>query len=272
MKRRITLEGGHGPVERRANLNISMPDQGDIATMPIESASLHRRQRMPELMDQPGLEANAHLTALRGLSRLNRLSRASVSLWNAVQRTVEPTAGRPLRILDVATGGGDVLRGVARLAAKSGVVIEGHGIDRSAVAIEHAVAQTGTDLPVTFSVADALADPLPSGYEVGMTSLFCHHLPQASVIDLLQRLAASTRVVVISDLRRTQLGLFLAEMSCRSVTRSPIVHVDGPRSVRSAFTIDEFRELASQAGLHGMVVRPVWPQRFLAVWRRGDSP
>lgn len=222
-------------------------------------------------MDQPDLEADAHRAALRGLSRLNRLSVASGALWKAMRHAAEPSAERPLRVLDVATGGGDVLRGVAELAAKAGVTIEGLGIDRSAVAIEHATAETASEWPLTYSVADALADPLPEGYEVGMASLFCHHLSEASVIDLLRRLAASTRVVVVSDLRRSRLGLLLAELSCRGFTRSPIVHVDGPRSVRSAFTMNEFRELAERAGLAGMEVRPIWPQRFLGVWRREGS-
>ena len=33
------------------------------------------------------------------------------------------------------------------------------------------------------------------------------------------------------------------------LTRSPIVHVDGPRSVAAAFTVEEVRRLAGQAGL-----------------------
>ena len=37
---------------------------------------------------------------------------------------------------------------------------------------------------------------------------------------------------------------------------------------RAAFTVDEALSLARRAGLHGAVVRPHWPQRYLLSWER----
>jgi len=67
---------------------------------------------------------------------------------------------------------------------------------------------------------------------------------------------------------RTRFGYALAWAGGRLLTRSPIVHTDGPLSVRAAFTLDEFGTLAERAGLRGATFRRHWPQRFLFAWRK----
>ena len=71
------------------------------------SARLARRHRQAEVMDQPDLDLARHLLALRGLERINFWSGSAGILWPTV-RTALRQAGRPLRLLDVATGAGDV--------------------------------------------------------------------------------------------------------------------------------------------------------------------
>ena len=65
-----------------------------------------------------------------------------------------------------------------------------------------------------------------------------------------------------------RLGYLLALIGTRVLSRSPIVHVDGPRSVRAAFTVFEALQLAEHAGLHGATIGWRWPFRFLMEWRR----
>ena len=112
---------------------------------------------------------------------------------------------------------------------------------------------------------DVLTAALPEGYDVVMTSLFLHHLERDEAARLLAAMrAAARRLVVIDDLRRDGLGLALAWLGSRTLTRSPVVRVDGPRSVRAAFTITEVRRLAEAAGWsRDLRVRTHWPRRFL---------
>jgi hypothetical protein len=80
--------------------------------------------------------------------------------------------------------------------------------------------------------------------------------------------AAAQRLVLVDDLRRTRFGYALAWIACQLLTRSPVVHTDGPRSVRAAFTLAEARQLAARAGLDDCRISPHWPQRFLLSWNR----
>jgi 2-polyprenyl-3-methyl-5-hydroxy-6-metoxy-1,4-benzoquinol methylase len=229
--------------------------------------SLDIRDREPELMDEPGLAPDRHHAALQGLRRINLLSASAGILWPAIRKLANAHIG-PIRLLDVASGGGDVLVGLWRRATRAGIPLECEGVDISETALEH-----GRELArragaaIAFRRLDALAEPLPP-FDVVVSSLFLHHLDQADAVRLLQRMkAAARRLVLVNDLTRSRLGYLAAWCGTRIVTRSRIVHVDGPRSVRAAFTVAEMRRLAEEAGLDGATVAARWPFRCLLEWR-----
>lgn len=235
-------------------------------------ATLAARNRQPELMDQPGLDRVLHDHALRSLSRINWLSRTSGMIWKPIRRLAhEARLDRPLRILDVACGGGDVALRLARLAGRDNISVEVDGCDINSVAVDHAreEALRRRAGSVGFFLHDAVAGPLPAGYDVVICSLFLHHLDDAQAEQMLRRMAAAAgRMIVISDLRRSRFAYAMAWAACHAVTRSPIVHVDGPLSVAAAFTVLEARGLADRAGLGQATIMRYWPERFLLVWRR----
>lgn len=229
---------------------------------------------MPEIMDQPGLTPEMHASALRGLGRINSFSRSAAILWPSIAALAR---GRgpgdpPLRVLDLASGGGDVAIALARRAKGEGLELDVEGCDISSQAVEFArdrARHRGID--VRFFESDALADTPPrDDYDVIACSLFLHHLDEAAAIELLRRMAeAAGQLVLVNDLVRGRFGYWLAKFGCRLLSRSPVVHYDGPASVAGAFTVEEARGLAERAGLSGTTITRHWPQRFLLSWRRG---
>src|SRR5262249_39836400 len=144
-------------------------------------------------------------------------------------------------------------------------------------AVEHARQQAAAkQADVQFYCADIFADPLPSElaaqqFDVTMTSLFLHHQDEARGVELLRRMSQLARhLVVVNDLRRSTRGWLLAPLASRIFTRCGVVHVDGPRSVEGAFTIEEAAELARKAGLTNATVSPRWPCRYLLVAETGQ--
>jgi SAM-dependent methyltransferase len=232
--------------------------------------SLSRRRLRGEVMDDPGLDPRRHRGALRGLARINLFSRSAGILWPALAALAREVSPRPLRVLDVATGGGDVPIRLGRRARRAGLAVRWDGCDRSPVAVAYAAARARrAGAPVRFFVADALAEPFPAGYDVVMCSLFLHHLDGGQALAFLRRAgAAAGRMVLVNDLVRSRAGLLLAHLGTRLLSLSPVVHADGPRSVEGAFTPAEVRDLAEAAGLRGAAVARRWPCRFLLTWRR----
>lgn len=237
--------------------------------MPVLSA-LACRERVPELMDDPGLDPGEHRRALSGLARINRVSGSAGVLWPAIRQLARERSGKPLRVLDVATGSGDVPIRLWWKATDARVPLVVNGCDISPTAVAAAARnaeQAGT--LAEFFVHDAIRQPLPAGYDVVTCSLFLHHLSEEDAIALLRRMAdAAGALVLVNDLARSRFNYLAVWVACHALSRSRVVRFDGPASVRSAFTPREALGLAEKAGLAGATVRWRFPCRFLLTWRK----
>jgi 2-polyprenyl-3-methyl-5-hydroxy-6-metoxy-1,4-benzoquinol methylase len=231
---------------------------------------LRLRDCQPEVMDDPALDPARHAQALRALAKINWLSGSARILWQPLLDLARTQRGRALRILDVASGGGDVPIGLWRRARRAGLNLEIHGADISATALEiarHKAQRAGAD--VQFFRLDIHSEALPEGFDVLTSSLFLHHLSGEQALSFLGRLReAAGRMVFINDLRRCRLGYLLAWLVARTLTTSAVVRVDAPRSVEAAFTVEEIQALAARAGMENAHLARRWPCRFLLTWRR----
>jgi 2-polyprenyl-3-methyl-5-hydroxy-6-metoxy-1,4-benzoquinol methylase len=240
-------------------------------------------------MDDPSLATADHLHALSALARINAFSGTAGQLAAAIQRLtadarpLDRPLYRPLEVVDIACGGGDVTmelaRRLARLIAKRGrgaakkpdICVT--GIDVSPRAVDHATTKAAqapitSGAEVAFAVRDVVADGCPA-CDVAVSSLFLHHLDDPDALRVLEALAAAARIgVVVSDLLRSRAGLVLAMVGTTVLSRSRVARVDGPLSVRAARTLSEYRDLFDRAGLHGAVIRRAWPERAVITWRR----
>ena len=224
-------------------------------------------------MDAEDLDPTRHVTALRALARVNRVARVAARVWREalhMRRTSHDRGvGLPLRLLDVACGGGDVMVDVASRAHRAGVPLAVHGCDSSPVALEHARREAERrGVEADFFDRDVLAEGLPGGYDLVCSSLFHHHLAREDAVGLLRAMSEAGHRVLVQDLLRGTLGYVLAWSGLRLLSRSEVARVDGPRSVRAAFTLSEVRTMATEAGYVGAVVQRGWPERFILRWRR----
>lgn len=235
--------------------------------------NLKDRNLQPEWMDDPGIDPRDQSEALRGLERINGLSLAASSLFVPIRDLARGLPNQTLRVLDLACGGGDNTLALAELARREGLNIHSDGCDLSDQAVAIATQSAATrGLNARFFRADALNEPLPGGYDVLLCSLFLHHLESDDASKLLRRMAEAARhLVLVNDLIRSPLGYVLAWSACRLLSRSAIVHHDGPISVQGAFQTQEVIALAARAGLEGTVVSRCWPERYLLQWRRKDA-
>ncbi len=231
--------------------------------------NLSERLRLPELIDDPALDPAEHRLALKGLERINQWSFAENILWNPI-RHLALTRNRPLRVLDIACGAGDLVIGLWRRARKAGLPVELEGADISPVAVESALERARQKKAgVRFFELDVLSGRIPPGYDVIMNSLFLHHLEKEDAVSVLTRMSeAAGGMILINDLIRSPLGFALAYAGSRMLTRSRVVHQDALLSVRAAFQPEEVKSLAEEAGLEDFEITRHWPCRFLLKWKK----
>lgn len=240
--------------------------------------------RRAELMDDPALPAGEHLAALDALATINAVSLTGRQLAGAVLRLIGAAvpADRPLEIVDVACGGGDITIGLANLLARrlpppslAEARVRVLGIDFSERAIERArtaaARQSGPEATVEFTTRDVLTEGLPP-CDIAVSSLFLHHLDDTAAVAVLRSMATSARLGgVVSDLVRSRTGLVLAILGTTLLARSRVARIDGPLSVRAARTRPEYRVLTDRAGLSQAVLRRAWPERVLIEWRSAEA-
>ena len=224
----------------------------------------------PEAMDDPALDRQRHLAALRGLARLNGLSASVGIVWAPIVQLARRLKVDRLRVLDVATGAGDLPLRLWHKARRANLQLDLHGVDISPRAVEFARQRAEVaGAAIEFSPLDVLNADLPRGFDVVISSLFFHHLDNRRATALLCGMAdVANHLVLVNDLRRCVGGWLLAHAAARLLTVSDVVHSDAPLSVAAALSLREMRELAAGAGLEDATVRRRWPCRFLLTWTR----
>ena len=226
-----------------------------------------RRRSIPELMDDPALATHEHHRALQSLNRANSLFRFDSRLF---KEAVRLAGSRSISVLDLGCGGG----GFLNLVGGTHPPLNGSirvGIDPSFRAIS--AARRWSNGRTRWVAGDARRLPFAdSSFDVVVSSLLLHHLDRNDVPLLLREAARVARVgIVMSDLTRSGHSLALTWSATRILSRSHVFHVDGPRSVRAAWTPRELRKFARQAGLTNGVVRRQFPFRMILSWRKTDA-
>ncbi|HEX4124033.1 MAG TPA: methyltransferase domain-containing protein [Tepidisphaeraceae bacterium] len=228
----------------------------------------------PEIMDDPGIDPSAHAQALAGLRRINRVSHTARRMADPIWECARAHRLTTISHLDIACGGGDVPIGIAEELRRRGTSVELTLLDRSATAVTQAKsAAREAQIGCRGVVADAGGEIArlfqPGSFDVVTNSLFLHHLPDsAAVIRLLSGMRQlARRLVVISDLRRSRDGYLAAWLGCRVLSRSRIVHHDGPVSVQAAWSSEELRSFAVQAGMKDAAIAHCRPWRMMLVGR-----
>ncbi|MGH9548777.1 MAG: methyltransferase domain-containing protein, partial [Terriglobales bacterium] len=186
-----------------------------------------------ELMDDPALAEDQHIAALRSLSRLNAFSNSAQLLWNEIKKSAGRNAGEKIRVLDIATGGGDLPIRLLQFASDENINLEISGVDKSPTALAFAHKLAAGQPGLKFEQLDIFADELPRDYDVIMCSLFIHHLDPEEAIALFQKMGrAARKLVLVNDLVRSRWTLGIVWLGSRLLSNSPVVRFDSTASVR----------------------------------------
>ena len=223
------------------------------------------RSVQPLRMQDPQLLVSEQQLAFAGFARLNRLNRVAAAVYSEFAPHANSVSGRPLRVLDLASGSSNVALSWALMARRDRLAMQITTLDQNEVAIETqqtAAKKLGVELGIL--KRDCLREPLPLGFDVVTCTQFVHCLNDQHVIRLLQSMqSAASRAVIVCDWERSWLNLCLMGIASQLVSRSAIVHHDISSSIRGAYTRREFCQLAESALLRPVRCRQLLSPHFL---------
>lgn len=225
-----------------------------------------RRITSNELLDEDHGTAEEISSSLDDLWRINRRLGGVTSTLRLLDRFFSRTGPHPVRVLDVGSGDARLAAHLQAEMLRRNIPAEFFVLDRRFSHLEGGYPLGAGLRPV---VADVFTLPfLENSFDVVMCNLFLHHFSGPNARLLLRCLAAVAReAVLINDLERHVLPYLFIRLAI-PFTRSRITRIDGPASVRQAYTREELAALAAGAGFRKFEAERIPPYRLgLTLWK-----
>jgi SAM-dependent methyltransferase len=206
--------------------------------------------RNPELMDQPCSYEDLR-DCLHDISRVNRLTGAyhPTLRWLDYFYSQLPLQEKPIHIVDVGCGYGDMLRRVHLWAEDRALPVILTGIDLNPDAIRAAREATvpGT---VTFLAGNAFDFEPPTGIDLVINSLLMHHLESSEIVELLTWMEQVTRFGwFINDLHRQPVPYYAFKLMAAFTSWHRFVKHDGAVSILRSFRPEDWQHLLRAANI-----------------------
>src|SRR4029077_5999891 len=199
-----------------------------------------------EMMDRnepPPAELERDLERLR---QLNRLFGSYHLVLSFIRRWIRPA--NKLRVVDLATGSGDIPRLIVDYARRISAKVEIDALDRQPATLEIA-RRLSADYPeISYREANILEWNSVESYDITLCTLALHHFGNEDAVRLLRRCwQLSKRFVLVSDLRRS-ISLVAGVYGLTAlIFREQMTRYDARLSAIRAFSFSEMRDLALRA-------------------------
>ena len=219
-----------------------------------------------EYLDQPHPDPFELRINLEDLSRINRWWGGNHGCLAVLVPVLDAwPRDRPLHLLDLGSGGGDLLVAVAKACRLRGIRSRLVGLDRSVPILDCAKRSVGEFPEIRMVRGDALRPPFQAAsFDFVVCSLLLHHLPAGRAAEFLRELHSLARGgALVSDLRRGRWEYLLTFLFTRLFTRGRMTRLDGPLSVLRSLTLPEARQVARSAGWEPALVTRSFPLRLL---------
>jgi 2-polyprenyl-3-methyl-5-hydroxy-6-metoxy-1,4-benzoquinol methylase len=201
----------------------------------------------PELMDRPQPVTRELEIDLRNLRQLNRYFGSHALVRSFLRRWL--LRGQNFRVLDLATGSGDIPRLIVQEAERLGAHVAITAIDQQSATLEIAQRLSADFHQIEFVQADARTFAPAEDFDLVLCSLALHHFSDDDAVLVLKRCRELSRgYVLVADLRRSFFTSAGIHLLTASLFREPMTRIDARLSAARAFSFEELAQLAKRAG------------------------
>lgn len=229
------------------------------------------RKLRAELLDLDEASFEEVKESLADVRRVNKyLSGYRALLFHFARFLRDHKGPRPFSILDVATGSADQPIAVVKLARKLKVPVRVTAIDINRKMLSFAREETNRFPEIVLAQCDILSLPFrKNSFDLVINSLSLHHFTWENAVAILRTIYTLGRCgFIVNDLHRSRVAYVSILLLTRVFTKNRLTRYDAPVSVMNAFTPQEMKDLAREAGVQRFEVHRHFPYRLALVGKK----
>ncbi|QMW01971.1 methyltransferase domain-containing protein [Spirosoma foliorum] len=230
--------------------------------MPVDTS---QRTAKEEIMDDFALTGHELSDALDKIALINQwLGGNKITLDGLKKLTKDWPKGKPLSIIDIGCGNGDMCRAVADFAHKEGLNVTILGIDANAYTINHAQTLSQSYPDITYAVLNIFdSDFADLNYDIAVCTLTLHHFADQEIVSLMTLLTNKAKLgIVINDLQRSALAYRLFQLICFVFQLNDMSREDGLTSILRGFKRQDLEKFSKQLYLREYRITWKWAFRY----------
>jgi len=226
---------------------------------------LKNRSTKKELLDEDNIPKEDLFQNLKELNTINTLLGGYKITFAALNKITE--ANKTYSLVDIGCGGGDTLKQINSWSKQNKRTITLYGVDIKPVCIEYAKVNTENE-PINY-ICDDYRNVFNHVKQVDIihACLFCHHLTENELIELVQFAVKNKSTLVINDLERNMFAYYAIKTLTALFSKSYLVKNDAALSVARGFKKQEWLDILTKAGVKNYSVKNKWAFRHEVIIR-----
>jgi 2-polyprenyl-3-methyl-5-hydroxy-6-metoxy-1,4-benzoquinol methylase len=233
---------------------------------------LSRRSYQSELMDTELVDFALFHQCLQQLEIVNILSLAYRPTLRWLRQILhDAPPGEKISILDVGSGGGDMLRRIGKYLRRRDLNPELTGVDLNPWSQRSAEETTPAAMNIHYETSDIFAFDPSRHADFIISCNFTHHLTDEELVRFIQWMEAhATRGWFINDLHRHWLPYYFIKTVFNALPFNRMMRSDGPISITRAFRAADWRRILDAAGIPAArrSIRWFFPFRYVVACRK----
>jgi 2-polyprenyl-3-methyl-5-hydroxy-6-metoxy-1,4-benzoquinol methylase len=220
------------------------------------------RSSKKELLDGDSIPQQDLFRNLKELDIINHLLGGYTISYSALKKIL--TESKEYTFVDIGCGGGDTLKRISNWQKKSKINIKLYGIDIKPVCIEYA--NQNNHQAIQF-ICDDYKNTNRHLQQIDIihACLFCHHLSENEILELIQFAQKNKAILIINDLERNLIAYYAIKVLTAIFSKSYLVKNDAPLSVLRGFKKKEWLDLILKSGVKKYSVKNKWAFRHQVI-------
>jgi len=227
--------------------------------------SFSQRSNLSEILDDPTLSGDDLIRNLEDIARINRWLGGENTLISGISTLLEQhDFSRPLEIVDLGCGSGDLPRAIVRWCRRKNIPISVTAVDVNNSIIRYANSQSKDFPEIRYEAIDVFSDEFKRRrFDIVVMSLFLHHFDNSRAQELLKNSYDQCRLaVLINDLHRSPAAYHLFKLFTFFTASNHITRHDGLVSILRGFQKNELEMLTDKFPVAKRDIKWKWAFRW----------